>query len=134
MVMMMMMMINLDITSKITKFTKVVDANFFRCALNDLKFIRFSIIVPCSKHSSSSACSPPDCRQRGKEQLRSALKMSRRLGGHWCLWRRELLIDVGGFGSLHHTCDGFLCFPVGLTLILPKEEPSLLVEASLYLP
>ena len=119
----MMMMINLNMTSKIIKFTKLADVKIQHC-----------MILPCLKHSFSSACSPPHCRQREKEQLRSALKMSRRLDDHWCLWRRVLLIDVGRLGSLHHTCDGFLCFPVGLTLMLPKEDPSLLVEASLCLP
>ena len=110
-------------TCKIIKFTKV-----------QFLMIVHSMIVPCLKHSFSSACSPPHCRQRGKEQLRSALKMSRRLDDLWGLRKRELLIDVGRLGSLYHTCDGFLCFPVGLTLMLPKEEPSLLVEASLCLP
>ena len=60
--------------------------------------------------------------------------MSRELDDHWCLWRRELLIDVGRLGSSTLPCGRFLCFPVGLPLILPKEEPSLLAEASPCLP
>ena len=121
----MMMMINLNMTSKIIKFTKLADVKIQHC-----------MVLPCLKRSFSLACSPPHCRQRGKEQLRSALKISRRrrLDDLWGLRKRELLIDVGRLGSLHHTCDGFLCFPVGLTLMLPKEDPSLLVEASLCLP
>ena len=121
----MMMMINLNMTSKIIKFTKLADVKIQHC-----------MVLPCLKRSFSLACSPPHCRQRGKEQLRSALKISRRrrLDDLWGLRKRELLIDVGRLGSLHHTCDGFLCFPVGLTLMLPKEEPSLLVKASLCLP
>ena len=60
--------------------------------------------------------------------------MSRRLDDHWCLRRRELSIVVGRLGSSTLPCGGFLCCPVGLTLILPKEEPSLLAEASPCLP
>ena len=46
--------------------------------------LKVKLESPCSKHSSSLACSPPHCRQTGKERSHSGWRKSSRKGVSNC--------------------------------------------------